>query len=206
MSLNWGRVSVVFCTGLLAEISLSFYKYYRTTSFQVQVICTRRVNIWLLLRNVTVIYHDISEVSRSIICRGHRLGQITHQQDTSTVHHDISGKRPSSMVVFSFNYWVNFFPQRIFHISFSHSLRKWSVIYIQNDRTMIKINMYFLIVKLRWFNFKSYTELYFPHIPNCCKNFLAIGSGRPLLLWINLDKSPPLQYSIMRKMYWSFHW
>lgn len=84
LSLNRGRVSVVFCTGLLTEISLSFYKYYRTTSFQVQVICTRRVNIWLLLRNVTVIYHDISEVSRSIICRGHRLGQITHQQDTST--------------------------------------------------------------------------------------------------------------------------
>lgn len=110
------------------------------------------------------------------------------------------------MVVFSFNYWVNFFLQRIFHISFSHSLRKWSVIYIQNNSTMIKINMYFLIAKLRWFNFKSYTELYFPHIPNCCKNFLAIGSGRPLLLWINLDKSPPLQYSIMRKMYWSFHW
>lgn len=42
-------------------------------------------------------------------------------------------------------------------------------------------------------------------VPSCLKNFLAVFSVRVFLLLMNLDKSPPPQYSMMRKIYSSSH-
>jgi len=43
------------------------------------------------------------------------------------------------------------------------------------------------------------------NLPSCLKNFLAELSLSVLLLWIKLDKSPPLQYSIIRNICVSHH-
>lgn len=43
------------------------------------------------------------------------------------------------------------------------------------------------------------------HLPICCKNLLRIFSGRVLFERMKFDKSPPLQYSMIRYMYWSSH-
>lgn len=43
-------------------------------------------------------------------------------------------------------------------------------------------------------------------LPSCWRNRLATFSGSRLRVCINLDRSPPLQYSIMRKRYSLFHW
>ena len=41
--------------------------------------------------------------------------------------------------------------------------------------------------------------------PSCLRNFLAELSFNVLLLWMKVDRSPPLQYSIIRKMCVSHH-
>ena len=41
--------------------------------------------------------------------------------------------------------------------------------------------------------------------PSCLRNFLAELSFNVLLLWMKVDRSPPSQYSIIRKMCVSHH-